>query len=126
MCDKEPLRPSTADEARGKVFTRWGSPGLPRFEALRRKAWGARMLVKGALPRLQCLPQLGFPARTACVSHLGSPIDQREPVLFSPLPPQGGEGRVCPITFDAFPPEVHQGRQGWNLLATLRYGSGPG
>ena len=96
-----------------------GSPCLPLFEGLGRKALGERMMAKGNLPSLQCLPYFGFPAGTARVGHLVLPIDKREQELFSPLPPHGGDGRVCQITSDPFPPEVHQGRQAGNGLRTL-------
>ena len=86
---------------------------MPLFEGLGRKALGERMMAKGNVHSLQCLPYFGFPAGTARVGHVVLPIDQREQELFSPLPPHGGDGRVCHITSDPFPPEVDQGRQGW-------------
>ena len=77
---------------------------LPRFEGLGRKAWGERMRAKGDLSSLQGLPELGLPAGAARVGHLVLPIDQREQALFSPLLPHGGDGRVCQIPPDPFPP----------------------
>jgi len=45
---------------------------------LRRQALGERMMAKGALHGLQCLPDFDFPARTARVSHVVLPIHKRE------------------------------------------------
>ena len=84
-----------------------------------RKALGDRMLAKGDLRSLQCLPQFGFPSGATCVGHLVLPIDKRQQELPGPCPPHGGERRLVQITLDPFPPEVHQGRQGRQLLADL-------
>src|SRR5882762_1597343 len=96
-----------------------GRPHVPLFEGMGRQALRERMMVKGALSGLQCLPDFGFPAGTARVSRLVLPIHKREEDLRSPLLPPGGEGRVGDVLSDTFPPEVHQGRQGWYLLADL-------
>jgi len=40
-----------------------GSPCLPLFEGLGRKALGERMMAKGNLPSLQCLPYCNYPGR---------------------------------------------------------------
>ena len=55
-----------------------GRPHVPLFEGMGRQAWRERMLVNGALSGLQGLPDVGFPAGTARVSHVVLPIDQRE------------------------------------------------
>jgi hypothetical protein len=70
-------------------------------------------MAKGNLHSLQGVLYLGFPAGTARVGHLMLPIDQREQALFRPLPSYGRDGRLFHITPDPFPPEVHEGRQGW-------------
>ena len=55
-----------------------GRPYVPLFEGLGRKALRERMMAKGALHGLQSVPDFGFPAGTARVSHMVLPIDHRE------------------------------------------------
>src|SRR5712692_2759255 len=62
-----------------------GRPHVPLFEGLGRQALRERMMAKGALHSLQCLPYFGFSAGTAHVSHVVLPIDKREQDLCGPL-----------------------------------------
>lgn len=84
---------------------------------------GDRMVAKGDMSSLQCLPHLGFPSGAARVSHLMLPRDKRQQGLPGPPPPHGGEGRLVPIKPDPFPPEVHEGREGRQLLSDLLHGA---
>src|SRR5712691_7296133 len=94
-------------------------PRVPVLQGLRRKPQGERMRVKLGAHRLPCPPQLGFPASAARVGHLVLPIDPWKKGLPGPCPPWRGDGRLRQILLDAFPPKIHQGSQGGQLVTDL-------
>jgi hypothetical protein len=98
---------------------------VPRLAGVGRQAWGQRRRVKGALSSFQGLASLGLPAGTRRVGHVVRPIAPWEPGLCSPLLPSGGEGRVGSSAPDPGPPEVHDGRPGWQRRAPLGHGGVP-
>jgi hypothetical protein len=97
-------------------------PRLPRLKGLKGKPLGEHVGVTRRLARLQGLAEPGFPAYTAGVRHVVGPRDAWQEGLLGPHPPARRQPGVLHLLLNTCPPEVHQGRQGWQLLAPL----GPG
>jgi hypothetical protein len=92
-------------------------PRVPLLEGLGRQALGEHMVAKRDLQSFQGLPHLSFPSGAVRADHLVLPRDERQQGLLSPSPPCGGDGCLCHITSDPFPPEVHKRRQGRQLFS---------
>jgi hypothetical protein len=97
-------------------------PCVPVFKGLRRKPQREHMVVKRTFAGLPGLSEFGFPARAARASYLVFPIDPWKEDLLGPYPPWRGESSLLHILPNAFPPKIHEGGQGRQLLADLFHG----